>query len=82
MVPVHRWSDPAATPEALRPCVVTLGNFDGVHLGHKAVLAALVEAGQRLGLPAVAVTFEPHPVAVLYPERAPDLIASGGVRVG
>ncbi|MBD3783547.1 MAG: bifunctional riboflavin kinase/FAD synthetase, partial [Micrococcales bacterium] len=65
MSPVHRWTDPAATPEALRPCVLTLGNFDGVHRGHKAVLGALVEAGARLGLPAVAITFDPHPVAVL-----------------
>lgn len=77
---MHRWTDPASTPEALRPCVVTLGNFDGVHRGHKAVLGALVEAGQRLDLPAVAVTFDPHPVAVLFPERAPALIAPGSLR--
>ncbi|HMM95667.1 bifunctional riboflavin kinase/FAD synthetase [Phycicoccus sp.] len=77
---MHRWTDPAATPEALRPCVLTLGNFDGVHRGHKAVLGALVEAGARLGLPAVAITFDPHPVAVLHPERAPELITPGRVR--
>ena len=77
---MHRWSDPSATPEALRPCVVTLGNFDGVHRGHKAVLAALVEAGARLGLPAVAITFDPHPLEVLHPDRAPALIAPGRVR--
>ncbi len=77
---MHRWSDPARTPEALRPCVLTLGNFDGVHRGHKAVLGALVEAGARLGLPAVAITFDPHPVAVLHPDRAPELIAPALVR--
>ncbi len=77
---MHRWSDPARTPEALRPCVLTLGNFDGVHRGHKAVLAALVEAGARLGLPSVAITFDPHPIAVLHPERAPELIAPARVR--
>jgi riboflavin kinase / FMN adenylyltransferase len=77
---VHRWSDPARTPEALRPCVLTLGNFDGVHRGHKAVLGALVEAGARLGLPAVAITFDPHPVAVLHPDHAPELIAPALVR--
>ncbi|WP_101394474.1 bifunctional riboflavin kinase/FAD synthetase [Phycicoccus duodecadis] len=77
---MHRWTDLAATPESLRPCVLTLGNFDGVHRGHKAVLSALVEAGQRLGLPTVAVTFDPHPVAVLHPERAPELISPGRVR--
>jgi len=77
---VHRWTDPSETPEALRPCVVTLGNFDGVHRGHRAVLTALVEAGHRLGLPAVAVTFDPHPAAVLRPEQAPELISPGRVR--
>jgi riboflavin kinase/FMN adenylyltransferase len=77
---VHRWTDPSETPEALRPCVLTLGNFDGVHRGHRAVLNALVDAGSRLGLPAVAITFDPHPVAVLRPEQAPELVAPGAVR--
>jgi riboflavin kinase / FMN adenylyltransferase len=77
---VHRWTDPSQTPEALRPCVLTLGNFDGVHRGHRAVLTALVEAGHRLGLPAVAVTFDPHPVAVLRPDEAPELISPGRTR--
>jgi riboflavin kinase/FMN adenylyltransferase len=44
------------------------------------VLNALVEAGHRLGLPAVAITFEPHPIAVLRPEQAPELIAPSEVR--
>ncbi len=77
---MHRWTDPAHTPEALRPCVLTLGNFDGVHRGHRAVLGALVEAGHRMGLPSVAVTFDPHPVAVLHPERAPEILAPGEIR--
>jgi riboflavin kinase / FMN adenylyltransferase len=77
---VHRWTDPDHTPEAMRPCVLSLGNFDGVHRGHRAVLTALVEAGRRLGLPTVAVTFDPHPVAVLHPERSPELIAPGEIR--
>lgn len=80
MSTVHRFTDPAATPDELRPSVVTLGNFDGVHRGHKAVLSRLVEAGRERGLPAVAVTFDPHPVAVLFPERAPDLITPGSIR--
>ena len=77
---MHRWTDPSETPEALRPCVDTLGNFDGVHRGHRAVLNALVDAGHRLGLPAVAITFEPHPIAVLRPEQAPELIAPAAIR--
>lgn len=44
-----------------RGCVATIGNFDGVHLGHQAVLGQLAERGAELGLPVVVVTFEPHP---------------------
>jgi riboflavin kinase/FMN adenylyltransferase len=56
--------------------VVTLGNFDGVHQGHRVVLARVVrEAGERDAL-SVAVTFEPHPIAVLYPDRAPQKVMS------
>ena len=77
---MHRWTNPSETPAALRPCVLTLGNFDGVHRGHRAVLNALVEAGHRHGLPSVAITFEPHPIAVLRPEQAPELIAPGSIR--
>lgn len=77
---MHRWTEPAETPENLRPSVVTLGNFDGVHRGHKAVLAALRELAHDRGLPSVAVTFAPHPVAVLHPERAPELVAPGSLR--
>jgi hypothetical protein len=44
------------------------------------VLNALIESGHRLGLPSVAVTFDPHPVAVLRPESAPELIAPGEIR--
>ena len=80
MVPLHRRTNPSETPAALRPCVLTLGNFDGVHRGHRAVLNALVDAGHRLGLPAVAITFEPHPIAVLRPEQAPELIAPAAIR--
>lgn len=77
---VHRWTDPDQTPDDLRPCVVTLGNFDGVHLGHRAVLSTVVAAGRDRGLPAVAVTFAPHPVAVLFPDRAPTLVTPGRLR--
>ncbi len=77
---MHRWTDPDRTPEQLRPSVVTLGNFDGVHRGHRAVLGTLVELGRERGLPAVAVTFDPHPVAVLHPERAPALLTPGHLR--
>ena len=44
-----------------RGCVATIGNFDGVHLGHQAVLGQLAERGAELGLPAAVITFEPQP---------------------
>jgi riboflavin kinase/FMN adenylyltransferase len=54
--------------------VVTLGNFDGVHLGHQALIRHAVEEGKRLGVPSVVLTFEPHPLKLLAPARAPKLI--------
>jgi riboflavin kinase/FMN adenylyltransferase len=56
-----------------RPAV-TLGNFDGVHLGHQRALALLKERARALRAPAIAVTFEPHPVSVLRPDNAPKRI--------
>ena len=75
-----RWSDLDATPDAVRPCVATLGNFDGVHKGHRAVLSRVTSEAAERGVAAVAVTFEPHPIEVLHPERAPELIAPGELR--
>lgn len=60
----------------LGPTVVTLGNFDGVHRGHRAVLDQVVAQARARGAAPVAVTFDPHPIAVLFPDRAPALIAS------
>lgn len=54
--------------------VVTLGNFDGVHLGHQRIMALLAERGAALNAPTVAVTFEPHPISVLRPDIAPKRI--------
>jgi riboflavin kinase / FMN adenylyltransferase len=54
--------------------VLTLGNFDGVHLGHRAIVRAVVERARAEGGTAVALTFVPHPVAVLAPERAPVIL--------
>src|SRR6185312_2449664 len=53
---------------------VSIGNFDGVHCGHQHVLAQVVERARQSGAKSMAVTFEPHPVRVLRPQRAPLLI--------
>ena len=67
---VHSWREAADIPE-LRGGAVTVGNFDGVHMGHEQVLAELRGHALNVGGPAIVVTFEPHPRAVLYPEEAP-----------
>jgi riboflavin kinase/FMN adenylyltransferase len=54
--------------------VVALGNFDGVHLGHRAVLQATIDAALELGAPAYAMTFEPHPYQVFRKDVEPFLI--------
>ncbi len=51
--------------------VVAIGNFDGVHNGHRAVIGAAVSCAAELGAPAAALTFEPHPRAVFQPDTAP-----------
>src|ERR1700709_205088 len=57
------------TPAAAIPkgAVVAMGNFDGVHLGHRAVIAAALRMGLVHGRPALAVTFEPHPRSFFSP---------------
>ena len=58
------------------PIALTIGNFDGVHLGHQAMLARLSETARREGLPACAMTFEPHPREFFAPDRAPVRLTS------
>ena len=56
--------------------LVSLGNFDGVHLGHQAILRRLVQEAQARQGTALVLTFHPHPVAVLRPNYPPSLILS------
>ncbi|MBT3504799.1 MAG: bifunctional riboflavin kinase/FAD synthetase [Piscirickettsiaceae bacterium] len=58
-------------PEQPTGCVATIGNFDGVHLGHQAVLSQLALKGDLLGLPAIVITFEPQPNEFFAPDKAP-----------
>ncbi|MEI8226833.1 MAG: riboflavin biosynthesis protein RibF [Planctomycetota bacterium] len=76
------------TPDA-PACAVAVGNFDGVHVGHVAIVERLRAAAGERGLPAVVFTFDPHPVSIVRPEAAPaplttprrraDLLAALGV---
>src|SRR5256885_15913432 len=55
---------------------VALGVFDGIHLGHRAILTTAVGEARRHGLMALACTFDPHPLEVLQPARAPRPLTS------
>ncbi|MDA0149749.1 bifunctional riboflavin kinase/FAD synthetase [Vibrio sp. LaRot3] len=52
-------------------CVLTIGNFDGVHLGHQAVLEQVSQQAEQLGLPSMVMTFEPQPLELFAKEKAP-----------
>lgn len=70
------WRSIADVPADLGPTVVTIGNFDGVHRGHQAVLERTAALARERGATSVAVTFDPHPKAVHTPEHQPELITS------
>ena len=60
--------------EILRPTVLTLGVFDGLHLGHQLIIKTVVGRARALGLAPTVITFDPHPRAVLHPESSPPLL--------
>ena len=57
--------------QAPHGCVLTIGNFDGVHRGHRALLQGLQEEGRRRGLPVVVMIFEPQPLELFATDKAP-----------
>src|ERR1700716_3025570 len=57
-----------------RPTVLTLGVFDGLHLGHQLIMQTVVERARAIGAVPTVITFEPHPRALLHPESAPPLL--------
>jgi riboflavin kinase/FMN adenylyltransferase len=77
MIPVYR--SLAEIPAG--PSVVTIGNFDGVHLGHREILSAVVAEARSLGVRSVAVTFDPHPQQFLHPAKSPRLLTPMDERV-
>jgi len=64
----------------VKASVATIGNFDGVHLAHQRLLGRVVEVAHSLDAAAVAVTFDPHPIKVLAPERAPRVLTPPEVK--
>ena len=72
MIPVFR--SVQQIPSAFGPSVASIGNFDGVHLGHREILSAVVAEARAKGARSVAITFEPHPEQFLRPADAPRLL--------
>ena len=66
----------AEVPANFGPAALTIGNFDGVHLGHQAMLKRLREAASARGCPAGVMTFEPHPREFFAPDQAPVRLTS------
>src|SRR5437667_51706 len=66
--------DPLRQTDLPRGCVATIGNFDGMHVGHQAIVRGVVERARELGRPSAVVTFDPHPLAIVAPDRMPKQI--------
>jgi riboflavin kinase / FMN adenylyltransferase len=72
---VQRWRGLSATPTGWGRCVVTIGVYDGVHLGHRQIIGRAVERAREVGQPSVVVTFDPHPSEVLRPGSHPAVLS-------
>lgn len=70
------YRDPLGADEPARGAVLSIGNFDGVHLGHQAILRYVVDRAQTLGAVSAAMTLDPHPVKLLRPRKAPQLLST------
>lgn len=71
-IPVYRSAD--EVPAFFGPVIAAIGNFDGVHLGHREILSAAVVEARSSGVRSLAITFDPHPEQFLRPRQAPRLI--------
>jgi len=78
-IPVYR--SIAEVPAGFGPSVAAIGNFDGVHCGHRRILAAAVDQARSLGIRSIAVTFDPHPSRLLRPDHPTRLITPMHERV-
>ena len=73
---MHTWRKASIRNQPTKPIALTIGNFDGVHLGHQAMLHRLRETAARLALPACVMTCEPHPREFFSPDQAPARLSS------
>lgn len=68
--------DPLGLDDPPRGSILSIGNFDGVHLGHQAVLEHVVRRAEARSVPSCVMTFDPHPVKLLRPAQAPQLVTT------
>ena len=68
------WNALDAFPTGREPIYATIGNFDGVHLGHQAILTSVISAARMRSAPSLLISFDPHPLAVVAPSRGPKLL--------
>ena len=66
--------DPLRQTDLPRGCVATIGNFDGMHIGHQAIVRGVIRRAEELKQPSAVITFHPHPISVVAPDRAPKQI--------
>ncbi len=66
--------DPLKQTDLPRGCVATIGNFDGMHIGHQAIIRGVVERARELQRPSALITFDPHPLSIVAPDRVPKQI--------
>jgi riboflavin kinase/FMN adenylyltransferase len=66
----------ADLPSDFGPCAITIGNFDGVHIGHQQIIRRVAESAREHGWKAAALTFDPHPTRLVAPARAPRLLTT------
>lgn len=66
--------DPLKQTDLPRGCVATIGNFDGIHVGHLEIIGGVVKRARALGRPATVITFHPHPMSIVAPDRVPKQI--------
>ncbi|MHC4309332.1 MAG: adenylyltransferase/cytidyltransferase family protein, partial [Planctomycetota bacterium] len=73
---VKTTSGPAELAKVEKGCVLTIGNFDGVHIGHQEILAAAKQTAEEKRTQLLVMTFEPHPLALLHPHQKPGILTS------
>jgi riboflavin kinase/FMN adenylyltransferase len=73
---MERWRGVEGAPPGWGRCVVTIGVFDGVHLGHQRIIGRAVEVARAKGLPSLVLTFDPHPMEIIRPGSHPALLTS------